>query len=715
MSRLPSRRDIEDDVIEVLQKDRSVVVEMYHEETSRDNFTNREFNGLMEWVEDGLDFLSGSRDFNYRKHLAALVFMKAADYVLKSRKLSDELCDDDYDDAQNAVDKAKDLVDALQGNDRGGRGGRGRDRDDRGSRPTNRFGGGESRDRSSGRDYDRGARRSSRGGRSERDEELRSTLRDRPLPDDRRSQQSTTVSDRYSRRDESRTRSTGSVVLDRNQDALARMREQLAGGLPKSEATPASQPVADFPDPADVNVQPSSRRPTVEFVHTGNKAPAAPRDLNPANVLTKPEGQPTREQLIKLGAAIEDPAFIETLPPKPFDPSRPNVPVLYDPTVVRPRLVVTPEGFKDVVYTEVDMNYDDAVIPDFGRPASYENEVAQIRAQLTKVASTSRYRLADVEADAQHQRQEFQRELDEWTEANKEVPEDERDPMPTFSPELPARAGDTIMLPGVLNGMGKKELTVKMWQLGTENDAMENDIDPVSIQAITNEMELLYVARNDDEFEHLKTQLIDFTGAKWHDGRSYQEYHKRLMDLKSTIAPALWVHINRLFTAVVNRALQGNLGLPCWIDDFGADGIEFLGRLKESYGQQTVERLNKYARELMRQFHCIEFSAGEDNIAVKRGVYHRERFNTVVTSYSAMELGMMTPRVAGKPTRVAKVTKETSPLLYKAINGMRQHEGISEDMFGLRRRILMADGIEMEIFVSWYDPSLAEYLVRLSS
>lgn len=715
MSRLPSRRDIEDDVIEILKKSREMVIEMYYEEVSYDNFTNKEFNSLMEWVEDVLAYLSESRDFRYDKHLAVVVRMKASNYVLKDRRLSDELSNRDYDNAEADVEKAQDMVEAME-NDR--RGGRGRDRDrggrddDRG-RPSNRFGGGERRDRDSGRDYDRSARRSTRGGGREERVELRSSLRDRPLPEERQ-RESTRVSDRYSNREE-RSRSSGNSVIDKNQEALAAMRAKLMGGGTTTASEPARQPVQDFPDPAAVNVQ-QTRRPTVEFVHTQPVDTTKPpvRDLNPATVLNK-DGQPTRQQLIDLGAAIDDPTFIATLPKKPLDPSKPNLPLLYDPTVVRERLVVTDDGFQDVVYTEVDMNYDDAIIPDLGRPASYEKELSQIRAQLTKVGATSRFRLNDIEADEEYQRQEFQRELQEWEDANKDVPEDQRDPMPVFVPELPSRNGDVIMLPGTVNGMGKKELTVKMWQLGTENSVMLEDTDPVCIQAVTNEMELLYVARTDAEFEDLKTQLIDFTASKWHDGHSYVEYHNRLLELKSTIAPALWVSLNRLFTAVINRSLQGNLGLPCWIEDFGTDGIEFLGRLKEDFGIQTVERLNKYGRELMRQFHCIEFAAGEDNIAVKRGVYHRERFNTLVTSFSSMELGLMTPRLNGKPTRVARVTKDASPLLYKAINGLRQHEGISEEFFALRRRILLADGMEMEIFVSWYDPSLNEYLVRLSA
>lgn len=712
MSRLPSTREIEEDVIGVLKKDRSIVIEMYYDTVSRDNFTNREFDALMAWVEDAMDYLADDRAFNYDRHLAGLVFMKAADFVLKDRKLSDELSDRDYDDARKFVKKAEDLQDVLTDGRGRGRGGRGRDdRDERG-RPSGRFGGAQERDRSSGRDYDRGARRSTRG---EDREELRSSLRDRPLPEDR-APRTSRVSDRYSRQEE-RQRSSGVSAVDKNQDALAQMRAKLAGGALAQEKPAASQPVQDFPEPEEVNVAPAQRE-AVKFVHNGPTRMAAPqqpaRDLNPGNVLSKGD-RPTRAQLIELGADIENPAFIATLPRKPLDPNKPNLPVLYDPTVVRERLVVTEEGYQDVVYTEVDMNYDDAVIPDLGRPASYENEVAQIRAQLSKVASTSRFRLADIEADEEHQRKEHEREMQEWHEANKDVPEDQRDPMPTYVPELPERNGDVIMLPGTVNGMGKKELTVKMWQLATENTVMAEDSGPLTVQAITNEMELLYVARTDAEFEDLKLQLIDFTGAKWHDGHSYPEYHKRLMDLKSTIAPALWVSINRLFTAAINRALQGNLGLPCWIDDFGTDGIEFLGRLKEDYGIQTVERLNKFARELMRQFHCIEFAAGEDNIAVKRGVYHRERFNTIVTSFSTMELGVMAPRVNGKPTRVARVTKDASPLLYKAINGMRQHEGIAEEMFAIRRRFLLADGVDMEIFVSWYDPSLNEYLVRLSN
>lgn len=715
MSRLPSSRDIEDDVIDILKTANDLVIEMYHDEASYDNFTNKEFSSLLNWVEDVLGYLSESRDFSYRKHLPVVVRMKASDFVLKDRKLANELSDRDYDDAQRDVDKANDMIDAMEDDRRGSRGrGRGRDRDDRDerARPSSRFGGGESRDRSSGRDYDRDARRSTRGGHREEREELRSNLRDRPIPEDRQPVRQTRVSDRYSRTEE-RPRSTGSSVLDRNQDALAQLREKLAGGGLKQPAAPAAkEPVQDFPEPAVVNQVPEQRRPVVEFVHTEpvNKA----RNLDPATVLNK-SGRPTREQLIELGAAIDDPAFIATLDPKPLDPSKPNIPMLYDPTVVRERLQVTEDGYKEVVYTEVDMNYDDAIIPDLGRPQSYDREMQQIRGQLAKVASTSRFRLNDIEADAQHQLEEFKRELAEWEEANKDVPNDEREPMPTFVPELPSRNGDAIMLPGMINGMGKKELVVKMWQLGTESAVMKEDTDPVSIQAMTNEMELLYVARTDAEFEDLKTQLIDFTASKWHDGHSYVEYHKRLMELKSTIAPALWVGINRLFTGAINRALQGNLGLPCWIDDFGTDGIEFLGRLKEDFGVQTVERLNKFGRELMRQFHCIEFAAGEDNVAVSRGVYHRERYNTLVTSYSTMELGLVAPKVNGKPTRVARVTKDASPLLYKAINGLRQHEGISEECFALRRRILLADGIEMEIFVSWYDPTLTEYLVRLGN
>ncbi|AGX01934.1 hypothetical protein CF95_gp212 [Erwinia phage PhiEaH1] len=720
MSRLPSDRDIELDVIDVLKKDRSMVIEMYFEEVSIDKFTNREFDSLMKWVIDALEYLSDDRQFDYSRHLAGLVFMKAADFVLKDKRMSDDLNDRDYDDARKFVKKAEDLQDVLS-DARGGRGGRGRgrdrdDRDERG-RPSDRFGGGQERDRSSGRDYDRSARRSSRGG--EEREELRSRLRDRPLPEDRAPAQPSRVSDRYSRAEE-RPRSTGNTVLDKNQDALAQMRAKLAGGGITQEKPAASQPVPDFPDPAVVNLAPvAAREPeAVKFVHNGPSRMGQPvRDaatLDPAKVLAKTD-RPTRAQLIELGADIENPEFIATLPRKPLDPNKPNLPVLYDPTVVRMRLVVTEDGYQDVVYTEVDMNYDDAVIPDLGRPQSYENEVAQIRAQLTKVASTSRFRLNDIEADEEHQRKEHEREMKEWEEANGQLPEEEREPMPTFAPELPSRNGDTVLLNGTVYGMGKKDLTVKMWQLATENTVMAEDSDPITIQGITNEMELLYVARTDAEFEDLKLQLIDFTSSKWHDGHSYQEYHKRLMDLKGTIAPALWVGINRLFTAAVNRALQGNLGLPCWIDDFGVDGVEFLGRLKEDFGVQTVERLNKFARELMRQFHCIEFAAGEDNVAVNRGVYHRERFDTILTSFSTMELGLMAPRANGKPTRVARVTKEASPLLYKAINGMRQHEGIAEELFAIRRRILLADGVDMEIFVSWYDPSLSEYLVRLSN
>lgn len=713
-SRLPSIREIEDDVKDLLETEPHPVIEMYYEEVSRDNYTNREFGELMRWVEDALEYaVAGNARTPYEKNLSVLVLMKAANYILGIRKLADELDDREYDDAQDIVQSAIDLQDAMANAGSRGRG-RGRDdREDRG-RPGGRFARGGERDRSEGRDYNRNARHSSRQPR-ESGNSLRSKYREREEREER-VERPRTNSERYSREERSQSRQLSVVdtQMSKMDEMKARLRESLSGTAPV-----ASQPVAEMPNPAVVNVPPSERtqrRPAVEFVHT-QQPTGRVRNLDPAQVLPKPtnDSRPlTREELLATDANLEDQAFLATLPPVPVT-DRPVVPVLYDPTVVRPRLVCTPEGYQDTIYTEVDMNYDDAVIPDLGRPASYDAEVSQVRAQLAKVAATSRFRLADVESDLEHQRQVHNADMAEWEAANKDRPEEERDPMPLFSPEIPERAGDVIMLPGIVNGMGKTDLAVKMWQLGTENEVLADDTDAITIQALCNEMELIYVARTDAEFEDLKQQLLEFTGARWNDGHSYTEYHKRLMDIKSTIAPALWVRINRLFTGAVNRILQGNMGLPCWIDDFGQDGIEFLGRLKEDYGIQTVERLNKFGRELMRQFHCIEFAAGEDNVAVKRGVYHRERFNTLLTGYSAMELGLMSPRLNGKPSRTARVTKETSPLLYKAINGLRQHEGITDELFAIRRRIIMADGAEMEIFVSWYDPAANEYMVRFSS
>ena len=161
-------------IIEDRARDRDQMRERYADILGKNNYSNRDFDGLIDSIFGSFDNIE--REYARKDdrledflHLAVedIVDGHFANSVLSNRRTADDLDDDTFRDMQDAVDKYKDLLGgrgrssrySRDDRDRGGRGDRDGGRRERGGSGYSRSG---SRERSSSRDL--GRERSSGGG-----------------------------------------------------------------------------------------------------------------------------------------------------------------------------------------------------------------------------------------------------------------------------------------------------------------------------------------------------------------------------------------------------------------------------------------------------------------------------------------------------------------------------------------------------------------------
>lgn len=177
-TRMPRQPDQElaDFIIDILRKEKDPMGTLSFADriVSESNYTNRDFDDMVEAIFDAADVLMGAgdriRNIGEAVYSASMVYCAWLANREKAR-LIDDLRDREYDDFMGMVTNYNRLLDAIDDRDsgrgrddrdRGGRGGRGRDRDDRG--------------RGRGRDDDRGrshSRRDSQRSRSRHPDDIR--------------------------------------------------------------------------------------------------------------------------------------------------------------------------------------------------------------------------------------------------------------------------------------------------------------------------------------------------------------------------------------------------------------------------------------------------------------------------------------------------------------------------------------------------------------
>lgn len=166
-------------VIEDRARDRDQMRERYADILGKNNYSNRDFDGLVDSIFGAFDAIEreyARKDDRLDDFLPTavedIVDGHFANSVLSNRRTADDLDDDTFRDMQDAVDKYKDLLGGrgrssrYSRDDRSERGGRDRDRDgrrERGGSGYSRSGGRGDRERSSSRDIGR-ERSSSNGG-----------------------------------------------------------------------------------------------------------------------------------------------------------------------------------------------------------------------------------------------------------------------------------------------------------------------------------------------------------------------------------------------------------------------------------------------------------------------------------------------------------------------------------------------------------------------
>lgn len=710
---MSNMRQLEEDVIEILETlaDKRYVAELYLEDVSEDKFTTREFDELMNFVSDGLDYMLKNSRHREDDIIASLIMFKASDYVLKDRELERKLNDREVTEAEKDVRKAEDLLEAMEDDrSRGGRRGS-RDRDSR--RDDGRSGGydrgfREEREERGGR---RGGRDSGRGRsgnytpRAEREEaEERMARREANLTRGRRSRDSQAEN-------RVRGKQVGPVVLG-DGEGLNKLRAILTGRTdePTEEAAPAtnSRGPSPMPTPEQVNTpreeRPTRTRPAATFVHQDSPAAEQP--------VTDPEVK-TRAEWVELGYNVDDEAFILDLPVKPEtfeDPTR--LPYFFEPDAKRPKWVCSAEGYRELTFRDIDMNLDDAMIPDFGKPASLD-KVKPATALLKGTAATYRYQPLEVAADLENQRKVFEQEVAEWEEANKDVPEDQRAPKPVLVMEGDEVNQTTIAHAERVTSFSLNETKVKV--ACTLAEIGVNEAPNTNVEVDARELEFVFQFADDAEFLECVEALRLFQPSSASESVRYAAYHDRLISLRGQIPTALWIALNRRLTQVVNDTIRGNLGLPAQIDDFAEDGKDFLADMRDQFGQGTLEKLEKYGRQMFRQFHFVVFKPGDIEGLPPRCVYFMERQHLLFMPFSAPELGVVTTKSGeGTPSRVFRLSRQAAPTLYKAINSFTMQESSTDEHFGIARKLVLADGTVLELFRSWYDPNESEYLVRVA-
>lgn len=702
---MPDIRQLEDDIIDILKDESrdSDLFDIYREEVAEDNYTNREFDSLLKFVNDGLEFYLELKprarpdDVIYQ-----LIRMKAGDYVLADRKLEDELSDRDYREAKAARDEADIFLEAME-KDRGGRGrSRGRGRDDR-----------EDRGRSGGdRSFDRGGRSSSRS--SSRSTGGRSSRREEPVDRSARRQSRGRGADTQFEARRQEKQSTPVIVGEGNQ--LAALRAQLSSRPVEEPQAPAA-PVNDgraprgferasrqeMPNPEEVNTV-AERRPAVEMKYQDT----------PQHAPEESDVVRTRQQWLDDGFDVEDEAFILDLPVRPYSFENPtHLPFFYEPDSKRPKWRCAADGYRELTFREVDMNYDDAMIPDFGRPAALDKGVKTAVALLKGTAASYRYQPLDVAADIENQKAQHQKDVEAWEQENEGKPDEEKSPKPLLVLEGIEVNHATITHPGTVTSFSLNETRVKvattLAELGTDGAASTN------IEVDARELELVYQVSDEAEYLELIDGLRLFSQSAVSETTSYKAYHDRLLALRGQIPAALWIAINKRLTAVVNDCLRGNMAIPASIDDFSADGLTFIAELDKEFGRTTIERFDRYGREMMRQFHFVTFKPSDLEGLPPRCVYFMERQHLVFMPFSAPELGVMSPvGYSDVPSRAARVTRAASPMLHKALLGFTNQETATDAHFGITRKLVLADGTVLDVFRSWYDINESEYLVRIA-
>lgn len=715
---MSNMRQLEDDVIDLLEglADKRYIAELYLEDVSVDKFTNREFDELMNFVSDGLDYMLKNSRHREDDIIAALIMFKASDYVLKDRELERKLNASEVREAEKEVRKAEDLLEAMEEDARGGRGGRrgSRDRDRDSRRDDGRSGGYDRgfREEREERGSRRGGSRDSGRGRSgsytpraEREEaEERQARREANLVRGRnRSRGDSQAEDRV------RTKQSGPVVMG-DGTGLNKLRQMLTGRVEEvqEDATPTVNtrgPSTTMPEPAQVNSAATRSRPVVEFVHQDSPAASAPQ--TPTDVRS-------RDEWVAAGYQVEDEAFVLDLPVKPDtfeDPIR--LPYFFEPDAKRPQWVCSAEGYRELTFRDVDMNLDDAMIPDFGKPASLD-KVKPATALLRGTAATYRYQPLEVAADLEHQRKVFEKEVADWEEENKDVPEDQRSPKPVLVLEGNEVNQTTISHAERVTSFSLNETKVKVACTLAEIGVDEAPNTNVEVDA--RELELVYQFADDAEFLECVEALRLFQPSSASENIRYAAYHDRLMALRGQIPTALWISLNRRLTQVVNDTIRGNLGLPAQIDDFAEDGKDFLADMRDQFGAGTLEKLEKYGRQMFRQFHFVVFKPGDIEGLPPRCVYFMERQHLLFMPFSAPELGVVTTKSGeGTPSRVFRLSRQAAPTLYKAVHSFTLQESSTDEHFGISRKLVLADGTVLELFRSWYDPNESEYLIRVAN
>lgn len=666
-------KDVADIAIDVLEDSRSGVVALADEDFRRGNYTNSDFdillNGLLDLADQiGLDDVRSERQLV--KTISRLVPLLCAQYLLETGR-DDELDSRDVREFERLLDTYEDLQDKLEDQDSRGRGRRGRGRDDdrrRGRRRSryddedfddgDAFRPGRRRD-SRRRDDDRFTRRRGRKGRDNgRDgsgdgqtSAMEARLARREQRNDREEEPRGTVTRGYNpSRDRNAARS--SVVVPKSPREINEEERR----TPRQERSRSYALVGQGDDVKEEKVE-------------GNFSTL--EDFDISSWAEVPQG--TLQDYVDLGINVKDQDFIMSRELSPVQDMRE---IIYDPYTVVPRWELDETGGRTLTFKTMEMDIDNHIIPDFSRYSS--GPVASQRPEvLNSVVQPSRMSILDVANVQEENRKKRAEEIAKW-EATEEA---ERGEQPVEEIDLIPVGRKPLRVDGFVNADSLGQMLIKsQGEFAKIRGVTTGESVVESCGAIVN---LAHMSQSEVDRDMLMTQINMFTTNFEHrpesstGGRTavpLEEYHENMMALADKIPLGLWKRINRNMTKYVNDILTISLGLSLTIDDFAEDGPKVLTHLIDTRGKTVAT--NFMVGHVQNAGRLAFFTTKvSDDIANKElqslGIF--ESRNTAVTMFpcSADELNISAVTTSETNKGSFLVTETNNRRLHQALRTIR--------------------------------------------